>query len=180
MKEKSWFKRICYCILLLGCAFAGYVIYYASENGTLYTEFQEHLITKALILGIPAFLCLVIDMIYQSHEMLEAIAWKTSFGTVLFCLPVGYWLLGDQQEAVIFGLSVPGTLIYILMYAIPVGISLLVGLLDIYIGEDPFPKPDPNVIIARKAEELQKQKYETFVQPPAKEEVETDAFGRPF
>lgn len=181
MLESTWFKRILYIIYTIGCAFSGYVIYYAANNGTLYTSVFDHLIVKLLILGIPAALCIIIDMIYHPYDMIEAFAWPTSFGVPFTCLLVGYLMIGDKQEISVFGLSIPTTVIYIVMYALSVLITYLVGLLAIWVAEDENPKSSSSkpVISDEEHRKMMRDKYEMFVAPPAPKEEETDAYGRP-
>lgn len=143
MIEARWFKRILYIVYTIGCAFSGYVIYYAAKNGTLYTDVFDHLIVKALILGIPAVLCFIFDMIYHS-DMMEAFAWQTSIGAPIVCLLIGFFIIGDKQEISVFGLSISVSVVYILMYAISLVITYLTGLFAIWTGEDERPKWTPS------------------------------------
>lgn len=140
MIEKTWFKRILYVLFTIGCGFSGCVIYYGAKNGTLYSGVFEHFTVKALILGIPVVLCIIIDMIYHQYDPFEAFAWETSLGTPFVCLLIGYLVIGGKEEVSIFGLSVPVSVIYVLMYAVSLVITYLAGLLAIWTGEDERPK----------------------------------------
>ena len=141
MIEAKWFKSILYIVYTIGCVFSGCVIYYAAKNGMLYTGLLHQVKVKLLILGIPAILCIIIDEIYHSHDMFEAFAWETSIGWPVFCLLVGHLVLrGDKQAIAVFGLSIPASVIYILMYALSLVVTWLAGLLAIWTGEDQRPK----------------------------------------
>lgn len=180
MLESTWFKRVLYTIYTIGCAFSGYVIYYAANNGTLYTRVFDHIIVKLLILGIPAVLCIIMDMIYHPFDMLETFAWQSSLGVPFTCLLVGYLVIGNRQEINVIGLSIPITAIYILMYALSLIITYLVGLLAIFVAEDENPKSTKQTTISdEEHRRMLKEKYEMFVEPPVQKNEDVDPFGRP-
>lgn len=144
MLESKWFKSILYSTYTVACAFSGYLIYYAAKNGTLYTAVLDHLLVKALIVGIPVILCIIMDMIYHPYDIFEGFAWTTSLGSPFVCLLIGYLLIGNKQEINIFGLTIPATVIYVLMYTLSLVVTYLAGLLGIWAGEDERPKKYPS------------------------------------
>ena len=140
MVEKTWFKCILYVILTLGCLFSGLVIYYAAKNGMLSSGLMENLQVKAIIVVVPFVLCLIIDYIYHYDEMIESFGWSTAIGAPLTCLFIGYstiGIMGDKTIIDLYLFKMPVSVIYILMYAIPLVITYLVGLLSIWTGEAP-------------------------------------------
>ena len=137
MNRERRIKRILYILYSVACAVSCYLIFYAAKNGTLYTPVFEQIKIKALILGIPAVCCLLIDMHYYPYELIEGPAWSTSIGGPFVCLLCGYLLIGSKQAVEIFGMNVPAKVIYILMYALAVIISYCAGLLSIYISDEP-------------------------------------------
>ena len=137
MDKERLVKWILYISYSIACAISGVLIFYAAKNGFLYSKVLDHVAIKALILGIPALCCIIIDFHYHLYEMIEGPAWATSFVTPIVCLLIGYLLIGDKQIVEIFGISISAELIYILMYVISVVISYLAGLWSIFTGDEP-------------------------------------------
>lgn len=140
MIETTWFKRILYTAYTIGCGFSGYVIYFAAKNGMLHTGILDHLAVKAMIIGIPAVLCIIFDKIYHPYNMFEAFAWETALCMPFVFMLIGYFIVGGKQAVSVFELSIPASVMYGLMYGLSLLIIYLLGLFAIWIGEDKWLK----------------------------------------
>ena len=146
MIEKKWFKGILYALFTVACAFSGYVIYYSTKNGTLYSSIFENFKDKAIILGVPMVFGIILDLIRRYYNMsyMEWAVFSTSIGAPIACLLIGRLILGMSGDATsidVFGLfSVSYKIIYILTYAISVVITYLTGMMCIWISVDDRPK----------------------------------------
>lgn len=144
MERERRIKKVLYILYSAACAVSAIFIVYAAINGDLYSKPFDKLTIKALILGIPAVCCLLIDMHYHQFEMLEGPAWSTSIFFPLICLFIGYYWIGDKTAVNLFSLTISAKVICVLMYAISVMVSYLAGLWSIFTGDEPAPKsPTP-------------------------------------
>ena len=140
MKRERRIKKVLYILYSVACAVSAFLIVYAAINGDLYSKPFDKLTIKALILGIPAVCCILIDMHYHQFEMVEGPAWATSIFFPLICLLIGYLWIGDKTAVNLFGLTISGKVICVLMYAISVIVSYCAGLWSIFTGDEPAPK----------------------------------------
>lgn len=140
MERERRIKKVLYILYSIACAISAFLIVYAATNGDLYSKPFDKLTIKALILGIPAVCCILIDMHYHEFEMVEGPAWATSIFFPLICLLIGYRWIGDKTAVNLFSLTISGKVICVLMYTISVMVSYLAGLWSIFTGDEPEPK----------------------------------------
>ena len=140
MDRERRIKRVLYVLYSIACAVSALLIVYAAINGDLYSEPFDKLTVKALILGIPAVCCILIDMHYHQYEMVEGPAWATSIFFPLICLLIGYLWVGDKTAVRLFDLTISSKVIFVVMYALSVIVSYLAGLWSILSGDEPAPR----------------------------------------